>query len=77
VKSVRVMGRNTQGVRLINLREGAKIAAATQVPSDNGAEQAAEAEMSPEDTAPGGLNEGSGEEQGQQGEQDSPEDTVE
>ncbi len=39
VSSVRVMGRNTQGVRLINLREGDSIAAATQVPSDNGDEE--------------------------------------
>jgi DNA gyrase subunit A len=36
VSSLRVMGRNTQGVRLINLREGDRIAAATQVPSNNG-----------------------------------------
>jgi DNA gyrase subunit A len=36
VSALRVMGRNTQGVRLINLREGDSIAAATQVPSDNG-----------------------------------------
>jgi len=34
VKGVRVMGRNTQGVKLINLREGDQIAAATQVPSN-------------------------------------------
>jgi DNA gyrase subunit A len=34
VRGVRVMGRNTQGVRLINLREGDQIAAATQVPSN-------------------------------------------
>jgi len=33
VRGVRVMGRNTQGVRLINLREGDQIAAATQVPA--------------------------------------------
>jgi len=33
VRGVRVMGRNTQGVRLINLREEDQIAAATQVPS--------------------------------------------
>ena len=33
VRGVRVMGRNTQGVRLINLRDGDQIAAATQVPS--------------------------------------------
>jgi len=41
VKGVRVMGRNTQGVKLINLREGDQIAAATQVPSneeENGSE---------------------------------------
>jgi DNA gyrase subunit A len=34
VRGVRVMGRNTQGVRLINLREGDQIAAATQVPAN-------------------------------------------
>jgi DNA gyrase subunit A len=34
VNGVRVMGRNTQGVRLINLREGDQIAAATQVPAN-------------------------------------------
>ncbi len=39
VSLLRVMGRNTQGVRLINLREGDSIAAATQVPSDNGEEE--------------------------------------
>jgi DNA gyrase subunit A len=33
VSGLRVMGRATQGVRLINLREGDQIAAATQVPS--------------------------------------------
>jgi DNA gyrase subunit A len=33
VSGLRVMGRNTQGVRLINLREGDQIAAATQVPA--------------------------------------------
>ena len=43
VSTVRVMGRNTQGVRLINLREGDRIAAATQVPSDNGEEESEEA----------------------------------
>jgi DNA gyrase subunit A len=35
VRGVRVMGRNTQGVRLINLREGDQIAAATQVPANS------------------------------------------
>jgi DNA gyrase subunit A len=34
VRGVRVMGRNTQGVRLINLRDGDQIAAATQVPAN-------------------------------------------
>jgi DNA gyrase subunit A len=34
VQDVRVMGRNTQGVRLINLRDGDRIAAATQVPAN-------------------------------------------
>lgn len=38
ISALRVMGRNTQGVRLINLREDDQIAAATQVPSDNGEE---------------------------------------
>jgi DNA gyrase subunit A len=33
VRGVRVMGRNTQGVKLINLREDDQIAAATQVPA--------------------------------------------
>jgi len=46
IKGVRVMGRNTQGVRLINLREGDEIAAATQVPSndDNGESENAQSE---------------------------------
>ena len=35
VSGMRVMGRNTQGVKLINLREGDQIAAATQVPSND------------------------------------------
>jgi DNA gyrase subunit A len=35
VSGVRVMGRNTQGVRLINLRDGDQIAAATQVPAND------------------------------------------
>jgi DNA gyrase subunit A len=41
VRGVRVMGRNTQGVKLINLRDGDQIAAATQVPSneENGQEE--------------------------------------
>ncbi len=48
VNGIRVMGRNTQGVRLINLREGDSIAAVTQVPSDNGEEEI-EAEAGTED----------------------------
>jgi DNA gyrase subunit A len=39
VRGVRVMGRNTQGVRLINLREGDQIAAATQVPANGDSEE--------------------------------------
>ncbi len=39
VRGVRVMGRNTQGVRLINLRDGDQIAAATQVPSNDESEE--------------------------------------
>ncbi len=35
VRAVRVMGRNTQGVKLINLRDGDQIAAATQVPANS------------------------------------------
>ena len=46
VEKIRVMGRNTQGVRLINLRDGDSIAAATQVPSDNGEEEEPEVESS-------------------------------
>ena len=49
VRGVRVMGRNTQGVRLINLREGDQIAAATQVPA-NGENEETEEEGS-EDVA--------------------------
>ena len=46
VRAVRVMGRNTQGVKLINLRDGDQIAAATQVPAhnDNGEDNSAEDE---------------------------------
>ena len=44
VSGVRVMGRNTQGVRLINLREGDQIAAATQVPSQGENEEEDKAE---------------------------------
>jgi DNA gyrase subunit A len=65
VKSVRVMGRNTQGVRLINLREGARIAAATQVPSDNGEEQ--ESATGPEGTEPDTPVDGDVEVKGQEG----------
>jgi DNA gyrase subunit A len=42
VRGVRVMGRNTQGVRLINLREGDQIAAATQVPANGENEESEE-----------------------------------
>ncbi|MFN7013397.1 MAG: DNA gyrase C-terminal beta-propeller domain-containing protein, partial [Bacteroidia bacterium] len=34
IKDIRVMGRNTQGVRLINLKNGDSIAAVTVVPKD-------------------------------------------
>ncbi len=46
VRAVRVMGRNTQGVKLINLRDGDQIAAATQVPanSENGDNHSSEDE---------------------------------
>ena len=39
VRGVRVMGRNTQGVRLINLRDGDQIAAATQVPANGDSDE--------------------------------------
>ncbi len=42
VRGVRVMGRNTQGVRLINLREGDRIAAVTQVPANEENEESTE-----------------------------------
>lgn len=67
VESVRVMGRNTQGVRLINLRDGDSIAAATQVPSNNGVEEVAEGESGPADTDPDTTAEGNGEVKGQEG----------
>jgi len=44
VRDVRVMGRNTQGVRLINLREGDRIAAATQVPANGEGPEEAESQ---------------------------------
>ena len=44
VRGVRVMGRNTQGVRLINLRDGDQIAAATQVPAHGDSEEDDKAE---------------------------------
>jgi len=44
VRGVRVMGRNTQGVRLINLRDGDQIAAATQVPAHGDGEEEDKAE---------------------------------
>jgi len=44
VRGVRVMGRNTQGVRLINLREGDQIAAATQVPANEESEESTESQ---------------------------------
>jgi len=55
VKGVRVMGRNTQGVRLINLREGDQIAAATQVPSN---EENNEGEQENSEGASNEANEG-------------------
>ncbi len=55
VKGMRVMGRNTQGVKLINLREGDQIAAATQVPSneDNDDQEVENTEDSEEDSPEG------------------------
>ncbi|MFO7668144.1 MAG: DNA gyrase subunit A [Bacteroidales bacterium] len=53
VKGVRVMGRNTQGVRLINLRDGDQIAAATKVPSngDNIGQESVSSEDQTEEAA--------------------------
>jgi len=42
VADLRVMGRATQGVRLINLKDEDRIAAVTQVPSDSGEEEISE-----------------------------------
>ena len=55
VSGMRVMGRNTQGVRLINLSEGDQIAAATQVPAnEENVEQEGIDDSSPkEDSAEG------------------------
>ncbi|MDF1572374.1 MAG: DNA gyrase subunit A [Bacteroidales bacterium] len=85
VKSVRVMGRNTQGVRLINLREGDGIAAATQVPSNNGDEQDPDAIVDsgavtgPEGpvTTPGATDEGTGDAEEQEGGNEATGDNVE
>lgn len=64
VSTVRVMGRNTQGVKLINLREGDQIAAATQVPSDNGEvdEDLSEADETDAGTGDNEASDSSGEE---------------
>ena len=68
VSGVRVMGRNTQGVRLINLREGDSIAAVTQVPSDNGEE----AEVIEEITDENGKSEQANEENSKEKGSDEP-----
>jgi DNA gyrase subunit A len=55
VSGMRVMGRNTQGVRLINLRDGDRIAAATQVPAheDNVEQEGSDDNGSQEDATEG------------------------
>ncbi|MCP4312964.1 MAG: DNA gyrase subunit A [Bacteroidetes bacterium] len=59
VSGMRVMGRNTQGVRLINLRDGDQIAAATQVPAneDNGEQGEPPAEGASESSTEGVVEE--------------------
>ncbi len=57
INTLRVMGRATQGVRLINLREGDMIAAATQVPSNNGEDEQEDGQEAPENNqAESGLS---------------------
>lgn len=48
VSEIRVIGRNTQGVRIMNLNEGDKIASVAKVAKENGEEETATAEPSPE-----------------------------
>lgn len=47
VKDIRVMGRNTQGVRLIRLNDGDSVAAVANVPADEDKEIDAQAEANP------------------------------
>jgi DNA gyrase subunit A len=49
VSEMRVMGRNTQGVRLINLRENDEIAAVAKVDAD---EEVQDIEQTPENGTP-------------------------
>ena len=44
VSSIRVIGRNTQGVRLIRLDEGDQVAAITRIVPDNGDDEAEDAD---------------------------------
>jgi DNA gyrase subunit A len=55
VQDLRIMGRNTQGVRLINISEGDEIAAVTKVEKENDEQEADEkpVDVSPTDTGNG------------------------
>ena len=48
VREIRVVGRNTQGVRVINLKEGDKLAALAPVANEEGAGETVEAAVEPE-----------------------------
>jgi DNA gyrase subunit A len=48
VSDLRVMGRATQGVRLINIQDSDSIAAVTKVDHEDDVEAAVEGEISPE-----------------------------
>ncbi len=52
VREIRVVGRNTQGVRVMNLNEGDKIASIAQVAREEPEERAEPVEPSPEDNNP-------------------------
>jgi DNA gyrase subunit A len=47
VREIRVVGRNTQGVRIMNLNEGDKIASIAQVAREEEEEETQPAEPSP------------------------------
>jgi DNA gyrase subunit A len=63
VSEMRVMGRNTQGVKLINLKNNDEIAAITKIEKEEGVEEEEETEgISPEISSDGDIGDVSQEE---------------